>query len=100
MMKKHEMLNNNINTLSLHKFEYNMEYLYPKIISTMIKAILVCIRFVRNVFLYFFFIFVCYVCLMVFNTTFNNITVISWWPVLLVEDIGVPGENHRPVASH
>jgi hypothetical protein len=24
----------------------------------------------------------------------------SWWSVLLVEETGVPGENHRPVASH
>jgi hypothetical protein len=37
---------------------------------------------------------------MVFNATFNNISAISWWSVLLVEDTGVPGENHRPVASH
>jgi hypothetical protein len=37
---------------------------------------------------------------MVFNATFNNISVISWWSVLLVEKTGVPGENHRPVASH
>ena len=37
---------------------------------------------------------------MVFNATFNNITVISWQSVLLVEDTGVSGENHRPVASH
>jgi hypothetical protein len=37
---------------------------------------------------------------MVFNTTFNNISVISWRSVLLVEETGVPGENHRPVASH
>ena len=29
---------------------------------------------------------------------FNNISVIS--SVLLVEETGVPGENHRPVASH
>jgi hypothetical protein len=36
----------------------------------------------------------------VFNTTFNTISVISWWSVLLVEETGVPGENHRPVASH
>jgi hypothetical protein len=34
---------------------------------------------------------------MVFNATFNNISVIS---VLLMEEIGVPGENHRVVASH
>ena len=37
---------------------------------------------------------------MVFNATFNNITVISWRSVLLVEKIGLPGENHRPVAIH
>jgi hypothetical protein len=33
---------------------------------------------------------------MVFNATFNNISVISWWSFLLVEETGVPGENHRP----
>ena len=27
---------------------------------------------------------------------FNAISVISWLPVLLVEETGVPGENHRP----
>jgi hypothetical protein len=37
---------------------------------------------------------------MVFNATFNNISVISWQSVLLVEETRVPGENHRPVASH
>jgi hypothetical protein len=37
---------------------------------------------------------------MVFNVTFNNILVISCWSVLLVEETGVPGENHQPVASH
>jgi hypothetical protein len=41
-----------------------------------------------------------FVCLMVFNATFNNISAISWWSVLLVEETGVPWENHRPVASH
>jgi hypothetical protein len=34
---------------------------------------------------------------MVFNANFNNISVISWQSVLLVEETGVPGENHRPV---
>jgi hypothetical protein len=33
---------------------------------------------------------------MVFNATFNNISVITWQSVLLVEE---NGENHRPVAS-
>jgi hypothetical protein len=37
---------------------------------------------------------------MVFNATFNNISVITWQLVLLVEESGVPKENHRPVASH
>ena len=37
---------------------------------------------------------------MVLNATFNNILVISWWSVLLVEETGVLEENHRPVASH
>ena len=30
----------------------------------------------------------------VFSATFNNISVISWQPVLLVEEAGVPRENH------
>ena len=37
---------------------------------------------------------------MAFSPTFNNILVISWRWVLLVEGTGVPGENHWPVASH
>ena len=37
---------------------------------------------------------------MVLNATFNNISVISWRSVLLAEETGVPGENHRLVASH
>jgi hypothetical protein len=37
---------------------------------------------------------------MVFNITVNNILAISWRSVLLVEETGVPGENHRSVASH
>ena len=40
------------------------------------------------------------VCFIVFHATFNNISVISLWSVSLVEENGVPGENHRPVASH
>ena len=34
---------------------------------------------------------------MVFNTTLNNMSVISWWSVLLVEETR---EYHRPVSSH
>ena len=34
---------------------------------------------------------------MVFKATFNNISVISWRSVLMVEETG---ENHRPAAMH
>ena len=37
---------------------------------------------------------------MMLNATSNNISAISWRSVLLVEDIGVPGEHHQPAASH
>ena len=40
-----------------------------------------------------------FVCLMVFNVTFNNISAISWRSVLVVEEIRGLGEKHRPVAS-
>jgi len=36
---------------------------------------------------------------MVFQATFNNISVISWRSILLMEKMGVPGENQRPVAA-
>jgi hypothetical protein len=32
--------------------------------------------------------------------TFNNISAISWRPVLVVEEAGVPGEDHRSWASN
>jgi hypothetical protein len=31
---------------------------------------------------------------------FNNISVTSWWSVLLVEETGISGEKHRAVTSH
>jgi hypothetical protein len=34
----------------------------------------------------------------VFNTTFSNISAISWRPVLVVDEAGVPVENHQPKA--
>ena len=36
---------------------------------------------------------------MVLNAIFNTISVISWRTVLLVEQTGVPGEDHRPAGS-
>ena len=32
---------------------------------------------------------------MVFNATFNNISAISWWPISLVKETRLSGENHR-----
>ena len=37
---------------------------------------------------------------MVFNANFNNISVLLWQSVLLVEETEVSGENHRPATSH
>jgi hypothetical protein len=37
---------------------------------------------------------------MMFKVTFNSFSVISWQSVLLVEETGIPGENHQSVASH
>jgi hypothetical protein len=36
---------------------------------------------------------------MVFKLTFNNISVISWWSILLVDETRIPGENHGHIAS-
>jgi hypothetical protein len=41
-----------------------------------------------------------FILFLVFNAIFSNITAISWRPVLVVEEAGVPGENHRPWASN
>ena len=37
---------------------------------------------------------------MVFNATFNNISVMSWLSVLMLEESGVLGENHQPDTSY
>ena len=37
---------------------------------------------------------------MVFNSTFNNISALLWQSVLLVGKTGVPGKNIRLIASH
>ena len=46
-----------------------------------------------------FFIYLCLLRVML-NATFNNTSVISWRSVLLAEETEIPGENHRPFASH
>jgi hypothetical protein len=37
---------------------------------------------------------------MVFSAFFNNISAISWWSVLLVEETGGHGEDHRPATGN
>ena len=45
--------------------------------------------------------YVClFVYLMVFNTTFNNIPVIAWWSISLVEETGGPGEIQQHIVVH
>ena len=34
------------------------------------------------------------------NATLNDISVMSWWSVLLAEETRVSGENHRTAISH
>ena len=41
-----------------------------------------------------------FVCLMMLNATFNNISVISWLSVLLVEETGGPVASHWQTLSH
>jgi len=54
------------------------------------------LRLVIYIFLYsatercYHFLYICLVWLMVLNATFNNISSISLWSVLLVEETGVP----------
>jgi hypothetical protein len=37
---------------------------------------------------------------MMFHATFNNISVILWRSVSLVEETGIPVENHRQVTDN
>jgi len=41
-----------------------------------------------------------FVCLLVFNVTLNNTSVIPWRSVLLVEKTGYTRKNYRPAACH
>jgi hypothetical protein len=43
---------------------------------------------------------VLFVCLMVLHATFNNISVISWREVLLVEEAWIFRKTHQPAANH
>jgi hypothetical protein len=43
---------------------------------------------------------VCIGLILVLNASFSNISAISWRPVLVMEEAGVSGENHRPWVSN
>jgi len=41
-----------------------------------------------------------FISFLVVNAIFSNISDISWRPVLVMKEAGVPGENHRPWTSN
>jgi hypothetical protein len=57
--------------------------------------------FIRLIVLFFFAPLIYeFILFLVLSATFSNISAISCRPVLVVEEAGVPGENHRPWASN
>ena len=79
--------------------EHKLEIYYFDFFLSVIANIFVHLHVVRVIPPIRLILFVCFVCLMGFNTTFNNISVILWRSVLLLEETGVPGENHRPASG-
>jgi hypothetical protein len=71
---------------------YDIAYKFKTIL--MINTYHQCVHCLRSI------LFMLWVRFMVFNATFNNISVISQRSVLLVGETGVPGKHHRPTASH
>ena len=85
----------------MHSFhDVNSKFYWVSWIPVLLKTILKVYSEQQEVIYIYYLTIVYYLWFMVFNATFNNISVISWWSVLLVEEKGVLGENHRPVASH
>ena len=70
--------------------------IHRQLLHTNMVLDIICIRQLKREFK----MIKCLVWFMVFNATFNNISVISWQSVLLVEKTRVPKEKHWPVASH
>ena len=58
------------------------------------RCFIECCNMISLIFLAFSHLQMSVVGFMVFNATFNNISVISWQIILLMEENGRPGENH------
>jgi hypothetical protein len=80
-----------IQTLACKKYKNMAEFTKYNLVTynQMVIHIILLISFRQGIFLRFDWF-------LVFNATFSNISAISWRPVLVVEEAGVPGENHRP----
>ena len=60
----------------------------------------ICVAYYCKILMLFHYVaLICVFGIMVLNVTFNNISVISWRVVLLVEEIGVPRENYQLATS-
>jgi len=57
-------------------------------------------NFINTMYIYLLHKFRVSIRVMVFNATFNNISVILWQSVLLVEEAEELRENHQPASSH
>ena len=95
-----EDTNNHLqNTTNKLKIGQNRSYINSECTRVLFVYKVICMNLASNTVCYN--INIClFVCLMLFNATFNNISVISWRSVLLVEETRVPGENHWPVAIY
>ena len=67
-------------------------YDFPLSRSSLYSFVDIFTWFIKYIYYWFWFL--------VFNATFRNISAISWRPVLVVEEAGIPGEYHRPWASN
>ena len=79
-----------MNRIQIHNFNGDRQSLHRVVVNPTIIGLASTMKMQLSVLVFSF---------MVFNATFNNISVISQLSVLLLEETEVPGENHRPVKS-
>jgi hypothetical protein len=83
------LLIHNYSTVGNHTYHYRFKYFF---LSIWVSYSFVLLGLITRDYYRFRF--------MVCNATFNNISVISWRSVLLVEETGLPGKNLRPAVSY